>query len=150
MIYYDYFESYKLLVVRWEGDTTVNDFIGVIDSMATEFNDCKPDYILSDFRKAKFIFDPKGIDEILRFRAEKAHFKPKYISVFLVDDVIQTTYTTLYNSFLNSKNLKFEIKVCVTISKAASLLGLMANPGELERMLQNLKQTYTLHEQVRL
>lgn len=150
MIYYDYFESYKLLVVRWEGDTTVNDFIGVIGSIVNEFNDCKPDYILSDFRKAKFTFDPKGIDEILQFRAEKAYFKPKYISVFLVDDVMQTTYTTLYNSFLNSRNLKFEIKVCVTISKAASLLGLMANPGELELMIQNLKQTFSIQEHVGL
>lgn len=150
MVYYDYFESYKLLVVRWEGDTTVNDFIGVIGSIANEFNDCNPDYILSDFREANFTFDPKGIDEILQFRARKAHFRSKYMSVFLVDDVMQTTYTTLYNYFLHSINLKFEIKVCVTISKAASLLGLMADPCELESMLQNLKQTYTLHEQVRL
>jgi len=150
MVYYDFFDSYKILVVRWEGDATVNDFIGVIETMTNEYNDCKPDYILCDFRKANFTFDPKGIDEILQFRAGKAHFKPKYISVFLVDDVMQTTYTTLYNSFLNSRNLKFEIKVCVTISKAASLLGLIANPGELERMLQNLKQTFSIQEQVRL
>lgn len=144
MIYYDYFESYKLLVVRWEGDTTVNDFIGVIDSMATEFNDCKPDYILSDFRKAKFIFDPKGVDEILQFRAQKAHFKPKYLSVFLVDDVMQTTYTTLYNYFLHSKNLKYDIKVCVTISKAASFIGMLVNPNELERMIASLNNVISV------
>lgn len=144
MIYYDYFESYKLLVVRWEGDTTVNDFIGVIDSMATEFNDCKPDYILSDFRKAKFIFDPKGIDEILQFRVEKAHFKPKYMSVFLVDDVMQTTYTTLYNNFLHSKNLKYDIKVCVTISKAASLIGMLVNPNELDCMIASLNNVISI------
>lgn len=150
MVYYDYFENYKLLVVRWVGDTTVNDFIRVIDFISAEFNDCKPEYILSDFRKAKFTFDPKGIDEILQFRSEKAHFKPKYMSVFLVDDVMQTTYTTLYNSFMNTRNFKFEVKVCVTISKASSLLGLMANPGEIELMLQNLKQTLTLQEHVGL
>jgi len=73
MVYYDFFDSYKILVVRWEGDATVNDFIGVIETMTNEYNDCKPDYILCDFRKANFTFDPKGIDEILQFRASKAH-----------------------------------------------------------------------------
>jgi len=150
MIYYEYFEHYKLLIVRLEGEITVRDFIGIISTVAKEFEQCKLDFILSDFRKAFFKFDTKGVGDILQHRAKKSSFKPKYMSVFLVDDIKQTTYTTLYNHFTQAQNLKLQIKVCVTIAKATSLLGLMINPSELELMIKNLTKTFTPQEQVRV
>jgi len=150
MVRYEYFENYNLLIVQLEGVVAMHDFIEILANINNEFKHGELDYILCDLRKSIFNFSAIKVIEILKYRAQHTNFGPKYRSVLLVDDVKQTTFSTLYSHFSQTQNLKLDIKVCVTITKASFMLGLKIFPAELERMLQSLNCTFKNPEKIRL
>lgn len=136
MITYEIFEQQKLMLIRYAGkifEEDLMEFIPLAFKIA-EKNEIK--LVLDDFRNAIFKFDLKALSKIIEVAVNCAKRYNDFKEVHLIDSIIETTYTLIYNEKIKEN---YSLKVCSTIEFAIDYLGLSIHQQVLESSIQNLK-----------
>lgn len=136
MILYEFFDSDKLLIIKFDGDILENDFKEFIPFILSELDQHQIDFVLVDFRTAWIRFGINSLDRIKQYHLPFYDQFLKINSVYLVETPLITAFTILFGKFL--QNDKIIAQTCSTIYKAIELLKLQISVIEMENRIQNL------------
>ena len=140
MIHYNFFESYKLLIIQYEGEITEEELTQFIPFI---FQDCRfftLERAINDFRKTIFKFDIQNLENLITLRESFAKQFPIYRLVHLIDTVHQTTYSVFYNQLMKERNVN--IATYTSLEAAIRFLGLSMTEKEMEEKIRNLKYQF--------
>ncbi len=137
MISYDFFESDKLLIIKFDGDITENDLKGWLPFIFSKLVQNPINFGLYDFRTALLNFDLDSVERIKQFITPFYDQFSKFESVYLVAKP-QVTALIIFFSFL-LQNDSIIVSTVSTIDKAIQLLHLRISPTEFENRIQNLR-----------
>ena len=143
MIQYEIFDQGSFLIIKYSGKIDMNtfeSFLKLIFKNKNKNSFCKA---LSDFRDAELTFTIQDLNDIIKLRvASSEGFSSSIKSVYLVHDVRETVYTTLYANEISKEIAGAHI--CSTIEYAIKYLNLKTSISELEGRINTLENTFLM------
>jgi len=139
MIKYGFFFDDSLMITKFSGDIDKDCLISFIGSIFSKANKQELKKVINDFRDANIIVSMDELKDVLNYRVEHSKgFRNSLMSAFIIKEVKETVYTTLFASDLPSSIANAE--VCSTIEYARNYLGINSSIQEIESMIANLNQ----------
>ena len=137
MIKFNYYDKDKFLIIKYSGIIDKPTLVSFMDFIFLRTDKISLEKVLNDFRNASIAFDLRDLPDILKLRVNYSEgFKNSLLAVYLVQEVKETVFTTLYAKEVPPNISK--VKICSTIEFAIKLLGLSMTPEELESKINNL------------
>ncbi len=137
MISYEFFDHQKLVLIRFDGEISEHDLVELIPFMLQKAKKSSMKMVINDLRNAILNFDLKSMEKIIEVRYSGAKYYSGFKVIFLIDTILQTTYSVLLSEKL--KPVESNIIICSTLEYAIKSLGLHIDKPELENKLENLR-----------
>ncbi|MCB2195759.1 MAG: hypothetical protein KQH79_07855 [Bacteroidetes bacterium] len=134
-IEYQIIKDEKLLLLKFSGNWSLNDYKHSIDEFKLKGNFNSVHKVLSDFREVISDLTTEQIKELAEIR-EKS-IQKKYDHVRIVTNPFATALAHLYKEELHTRG--FTDNYCSTVEGAVKQLNLKLNVLEVENLLNNLE-----------
>jgi DNA-binding protein len=134
-IYFQFFEDKNLLIHKFVGDWSTQDYENYVKATLTEFNEKNVKCILSDLRAVDLTNAIKDVDNLVRIR--DIILKTDYINIHLVTSPTSTAASQIYR--IKLKEIGKNYYYCSTLNRVIELIKIEQSEAELEYLLNNLK-----------
>jgi hypothetical protein len=137
-IRYQIFDDDKLLVQKISGNWDIGHYEAYIDMSMDRLNLQSIQKIMTDLREinVSFLFD--DIKRLIQIRQKIAI--QDFVNVYIVDEPASTAMAHLYQTQLQKKGYTYHY--CSTVFQALRLLALPYTENEMQKKIQNLKQSF--------
>jgi hypothetical protein len=140
MIYYEFFSQDSLLIIRYDGEISDNEFSEFFRVMFIEAKKYKIKGVLNDLRKTIFGFNIELLGKISEIRSAESEIYSDFKSVHLINDNQQTTYSIFFKESTEKRNTDFV--TCSTLAYAIYYLNIAIDELEFEERIRNLNYCY--------
>ena len=134
-IYFQFFEEKNLLIHKFVGDWSTQDYENYVKYTLTEFNEKNVKCILSDLRAVDLTNAIKDVGNIVRIR--DIILKTDYINIQLVTSPTSTAASQIYR--IKLKEIGENYYYCSTLNRVIELIKTEQSEAELEYLLNNLE-----------
>ncbi len=136
MITYESFEMGKFLIIKYSGDIDKNYMMSFLKFSFLMPNKHLLTKILIDFRDANLNFTEEDFEDLKKARLRIPEGNKSLRTVYLVHDINETVYTTLFANDI-PKNFT-SIYICSTLDYCLKYLNLTMSNQALEERIMNL------------
>jgi len=135
-VYYRILEDYNLLVLKWTGTWSLDDYNKTLDAFMELMKSRRFKSVVSDLRELSGSMKKSDLDLII---PHKPRFTDHlYRTVYLIDNPAITAYIHLYSEKFNSSEPAYQY--CITTRKACTLLGIAISQNDLDLALEQADQ----------
>jgi len=139
MIKYEFFDSGKLLIVKFIGTITKHDLISFFKFILKKGYLSSLKEILADYRDAIKIYEVADLDEIAKERKKVTEGLDEINTIFLVGNPEDTAISFLFAEYYKGYS---HVKICSTVAASSNYLSMKVTSHNLKNMLANLKLEY--------